>query len=163
LFAKEKNMLKAAPSTQNTLLCPSAQPAMEGGRVLGVVEQVSDGFEVSYLDKPLVVTPEVLALAAPAQPTEVFRLAAPCQTHRCPHYDGSDCSLATRIDQIMPAVVDLLPRCQIRPECRWFHQEGAAACRRCPQVSTVNYDASPTMQSVVNLPPVQMPAPIHHA
>jgi len=152
-------MLKTAPSTQNTLLCPSAQPAMEGGRVLGVVEQVGDGFEVSYLDEPLAVTPDVLALSAPARPAEVFRLAAPCQTHRCPHYDGSDCSLVTRIVQILPAVVDQLPRCQIRPECRWFHQEGAAACRRCPQVSTVNYDASPTMQNVINLPPVvQMPA-----
>jgi len=151
-------MLKTAPSAQNTLLCPSAQPTVKGGRVLGVVQHIGDGFEVSYLDQPLPVTPELLAMAAPAQPTEVFRLAAPCQTHHCPHYDGSDCSLVTRIVQIMPAVVDQLPRCQIRPECRWFHQEGAAACRRCPQVSTVNYDADQTMQSVVNLPPVQMPA-----
>lgn len=155
-------MLKTAPSTQNTLLCPSAQPTVEGGRVLGVVEAVGDGFEVSYLDQHLAVTPDVLALAAPAPPTEVFRLAAPCETHRCPHYDGSDCSLVTRIVQIMPAVVDQLPRCQIRPECRWFHQEGAAACRRCPQVSTVNYDASETMQSVVNQPPLQMPAAAQH-
>jgi len=152
-------MLKTAPSAQNTLLCPSAQPTMEGGRVLGVVQPVGDGFEVSYLDQPLAVTPGVLALSGDAQPTEVFRLAAPCQTRRCPHYDGSDCSLVTRIVQIMPAVVHQLPRCQIRPECRWFHQEGAAACRRCPQVSTVNYDASETLQSVVNLPPLQMPAP----
>ena len=151
-------MLKTAPSTQNTLLCPSAQPTMQDGRVLGVVQPVGEGFEVSYLEQPLEVTPEVLALAGPAHPTEVFRLAAPCQTHRCPHYDGSDCSLVTRIVQIMPMVVDQLPRCQIRPECRWFHQEGAVACRRCPQVSTVNYDASETMQSVVNQPPMQMPA-----
>jgi len=150
-------MLKTAPSAQNTLLCPSAQPSLQGGRVLGVVQQIADVFEVSYLDQPLPVTPEVLAMTAPAQPTEVFRLAAPCQTHHCPHYDGSDCSLVTRIVQIMPAVVDQLPRCQIRSECRWFHQEGAAACRRCPQVSTVNYNADETMRSVVNLPPVQMP------
>ena len=150
-------MLKTTPSTQNTLLCPSAQPTVKGGRVLGVVQQLGDGFEVSYLDQPLPVTSEILAMAAPAQPTEVFRLAAPYQTHHCPHYDGADCSLVTRIVQIMPAVVDQLPRCQIRSECRWFHQEGAAACRRCPQVSTVNYDASETMQSVVNLPPVNMP------
>jgi len=147
-------MLDAALSTRETLLCPSSQPEVEGVRVLGVVQQVGEGFEVSYLDQPLEATPDVLAMAAPSQPTEVFRLAAPCQTHRCPHYDGSDCSLVTRIVQILPAVVEQLPRCQIRPECRWFHQEGAAACRRCPQVSTVNYDASETMQRVVNLPPL---------
>ena len=72
----------------------------------------------------------MLALAAPLDPTEIFRLAAPCQTHHCPHFDGSDCGLATRIVQIMPAVVDQLPPCQIRHECRWFRQEGGAACLR---------------------------------
>jgi hypothetical protein len=55
---------------------------------------------------------------------------------------------------MMPAVVDQLPPCKIRLECRWFRQEGAAACRRCPQISTVNYNASEKMQTVVNLPPV---------
>jgi hypothetical protein len=53
----------------------------------------------------LAATPEVPALAAPAQPTEVFRLAAAWQTHQCPHFDGVSCSLAPRIVQILPAVV----------------------------------------------------------
>jgi hypothetical protein len=136
---------------------------VKGVRVLGVVERTGEGFEVSYLNEPLAATPEVLALASPAHPTEVFRLAAVCQTDRCPHFDGANCGLATRIVQILPAVVDKLPRCQIRSECRWFHQEGAAACRRCPQISTVNYDASATMQRVVNLPAVQMPMAARHA
>jgi hypothetical protein len=148
-------MLKPAlSSTHQPLLCPSSQPGVAGARVLGVVEQTPSGPEVSYLERPIEATAEVLALAAPLQPTEVFRLAAPCQTHGCPHFDGTDCGLATRIVQIMPAVVDQLPPCQIRHECRWFRQEGGAACRRCPQISTVNYDASETMQAVVNLPPV---------
>ncbi len=151
-------MLKTAPGSRNALLCPSSQPGVEGARVLGVVQQTSGGFEVSYLDQPLAATPEVLAMAAPAHPAEVFRLAAKCQTEHCPHFDGANCGLATRIVQILPAVVDMLPHCQIRPECRWFHQEGVAACRRCPQISTVNYDASDTMQSVVKLPPVLMPS-----
>jgi hypothetical protein len=150
-------MRHTALSTQDTLLCPSSQPEVERARVLGVVQRTSDGFEVSYLDEPLEATPDVLALAAPAHPTEVFRLAAVCQTHRCPHFDGTNCGLATRIVQILPAVVDQLPHCQIRSECRWFHQEGVAACRRCPQISTVNYNAPAAMQSVVKLPPVLMP------
>jgi hypothetical protein len=151
-------MLKPAPpSMHQPLLCPSSQPGVAGARVLGVVEQTPSGPEVSYLERPIEATAEVLALAAPLHPTEVFRLAAPCQTHRCPHFDGTDCGLATRIVQIMPAVVDQLPPCQIRRECRWFRQEGGAACRRCSQISTVNYDASETMQAVVNLPPVPIP------
>jgi hypothetical protein len=148
-------MLKpSAPSARDALLCPSSQPGVEGARVLGVVQQTSHGPEVTYLDEFLPATPDVLAMAAPVHPTEVFRLAARCQTNRCPHFDGANCGLATRIVQILPAVVDALPQCQIRPECRWFQQEGAAACRRCPQISTVNYDPSETMQSVIKLPPV---------
>jgi hypothetical protein len=144
-----------APSAQDTLFCPSSQPGVEGARVLGVVQHTSSGPEVAYLDEFLAATPEVLAMAAPLHPTEVFRLAARCQTHRCPHFDGANCGLAARIVQILPAAVDALPQCQIRPECRWFRQEGAAACRRCPQISTVNYDPSETMQSVIKLPPVR--------
>lgn len=143
----------SAPDTRDALLCPSSQPWVQGARVLGVVEKTPNGTDVNYLDEPLPATPDVLALAGPFPPAEVFRLAAPCQTHSCPHFDGADCGLATRIVQILPAVVDALPRCQIRPECRWFRQEGAAACRRCPAISTLNYDASEMMQRVVQLPP----------
>jgi hypothetical protein len=142
------------PSVPDSLLCPSSQPQVPGARVLGVVLQTSSGPELTYLEKLVAVTPDILAMAEPLRPTEVFRLAAVCQTHHCPHFDGTNCGLATRIVQILPAVVDQLPPCQIRHECRWFHQEGAAACRRCPQIATVNYNASETMQAVVHLQPV---------
>jgi hypothetical protein len=148
-------MLKP-PATMPTdaLLCPSSQAGVEGASVLGVVQQTATGVEVAYLDEMLPATPEVLASAAPLQPTQVFRLAAKCQTSRCPHFDGVNCGLATRIVQLLPKVVDTLPPCQIRPECRWFRQEGTAACRRCPQISTVNYNPSETMQNVVKLAPM---------
>jgi hypothetical protein len=147
-------MLKATvPDTRDKLLCPSSQPGVEGARVLGVVQQTGHGVEVTYLEEALPATPDVLAMASPLQPTEVFRLAAVCQTERCPHFDGTSCGLAARIVRILPAVVDQLPGCQVRAECRWFRQEGAAACRRCPQISTVNYDAPENMQRVIQLPP----------
>ena len=142
------------PDTSETLLCPSSQPGVPGCRVLGVVQQGSEGPEVAYLSEPLPATPEVLAMAAPANPTEVFRLAAECQTKHCPHFDGADCRLATRIVQILPAVVSALPACLIRAHCRWFHQEGPAACQRCPQVTTVNYENSETVQRISGLPPM---------
>ena len=103
-------------------LCPSAQPGMEGCRVLGVVRHDSATPVLEYLSTRVPATPEVLAMAAPLQPTEVYRLAATCAEHACPHFDGADCQLATRIVQILPAVVDALPPCIIRRNCRWFTQ-----------------------------------------
>jgi hypothetical protein len=136
------------------LLCPSSHPGVADCRVLGVVQQGENGPEVAYLNEHVAATPEVLALAAPANPGEVFRLAGTCQTSACPHFDGADCRLATRIVETLPPVVMALPPCLIRRDCRWFHQEGAAACRRCPQVVTVSYQATDTLQRVAGVPPV---------
>jgi hypothetical protein len=56
---------------------------------------------------------------------------------------------------MMPAVVDALPPCLIRKECRWYSQEGGAACRRCPEITTVSYDLSPNVRAVSGLPVMQ--------
>jgi len=133
-------------------LCPSAQPGMPECRVLGVVQQDGPTPMLAYLNQHVPATPDVLALAAPLKPTEVFRLAATCAEHRCPHFDGADCRLATRVVKLMPAAVDALPPCLIRKECRWYSQEGGAACRRCPVITTVTYDLSPVTQEVSGLP-----------
>jgi hypothetical protein len=53
---------------------------------------------------------------------QVLRIAAPCQEKACCHFDGTDCRLATRLVQLIPAVVESLPACRIRPDCRWFLQ-----------------------------------------
>src|SRR5689334_7534029 len=126
-MAQEKN---------NALLCPSAQPEMEGSRVLGVVGGTAEAPQLAYLNEHLPVTQELLATAAPAKPLQVFRIAAKCEEKACCHFDGTRCQLATRIVQILPAVIESLPACLIRPTCRWYQQEGKAACMRCPQVIT---------------------------
>jgi hypothetical protein len=132
-------------------LCPSAQPGMDNCRVLGVVQQEGPTPMVVYLSQLMPATPEVLAMAAPLKPTEVFRLAATCAEVKCPHFDGADCQLATRIVQLLPAVVDALPPCIIRQDCRWYSQEGGAACRRCPAVTTISYDLSEQVREVSGL------------
>jgi hypothetical protein len=133
-------------------LCPSAQPGMDRAMVLGVVQQDGPRPVVEYLNARVPATPEILALAAPLKPTEVFRLAATCAEHKCPHFDGADCRLATRVAKMLPPVVDSLPPCTIRKECRWFAQEGAAACVRCPEITTISYDLSPQVREVSGLP-----------
>jgi hypothetical protein len=134
-----------------TKLCPSAQPGMDQCRVLGVVRHDTPRPLVVYLNRPLPATAEVLAMTAPLKPTEVFRLAATCAEHRCPHFDGVDCRLATRIVDMLPAAVDSLPPCLIRKDCRWYSQAGEAACRRCPEITTVTYDLSEHTRHVSGL------------
>jgi hypothetical protein len=124
--------------TGSVPLCPSAQPDMANCQVLGVMTEGGEGPRLSYLNQRLDVTDEVIAMASPAKPTEVFRFAATCEESKCAHFDGQDCQLAKRIIQIMPAVVSALPPCIVRANCRWYAQEGGNACLRCPQVSTLN-------------------------
>jgi hypothetical protein len=140
-------------------LCPSAQPRMDQCKVLGVVQRQGPKPMLEYLKEPLPATPAILAMAAPLKPTEVFRLSATCAEHKCPHFDGTDCRLATRVVRILPEVVDILPPCIIRKECRWYFQEGGAACKRCPEVTTVTYDLSPQLQEVSGLPVIEETAP----
>jgi len=136
-------------------LCPSAQPGMDNCRVLGVVQQEGPTPRLAYLNQPLPATPDVLALAAPLKPTEIFRLSATCAEGKCPHFDGADCRLATRVVQILPAVVDALPPCTIRKDCRWYSQEGGAACKRCPEITTISYDLSAQVREVSGLAVMQ--------
>lgn len=126
-------------------LCPSAQPDMEAARIIGVVGGTPEAPRITLLDEPQEPTPELLALSGPFEPTHIFRFAAHCETSKCSHFDGADCKLATRVVQILPAVVSDLPTCRIRANCRWFLQEGKPACLRCPQVMTRDDAPSPEM------------------
>jgi hypothetical protein len=128
------------------LYCPSAQPNMPGSRVLGVVSGTPDAYEVAYLNEFLPVSDEILALAGEVKPTQVLRFAAPCQEKKCCHFDGKDCRLVTRIVNILPAGTEGLPACLIRATCRWYQQEGKAACFRCPQVVTYLAEPSESMR-----------------
>ncbi len=115
---------------------------MGDAEVLGVLEGGPDAPRLSYLVEPVRVSDELLAQTGGVSPTRVFRFAATCEERSCSHFDGVNCRLATRIVAGLSPVVDKLPPCRIRSKCRWFAQEGAAACLRCPQV--VTEIASPT-------------------
>jgi hypothetical protein len=125
-----------------TTLCPSARPESENSFVFGIIGGTVAEPRVAYLKQPLPITDELIAKASPITPAEIFRAAAPCATKGCQHFDGQDCRLATRIVEQLPAVAEELPPCSIRRDCRWWNQEGKAACMRCPQVITDNYNPS---------------------
>ena len=139
------------------LLCPSAQPGISESAIFGVVGGSVDDPRVQYLDKPLPVTDEVLQLAAPVRPTEVFRFAAACEENGCQHFRDASCSLGAKTVQLLPAVVATLPACAIRPRCRWFREQGKEACARCPVIVTENYVPTPEQRLAAD-PRVSVPA-----
>ena len=116
--------------------------------LFGIVGGGADAGRVAYLREPEPATDEVVALAGPLPATAVFRFAAACEESACVHFDGSDCRLAGRIVELLPPVVQVLPPCAIRSRCRWWRQEGGAACRRCPMIATSPRDADELLRRV---------------
>jgi hypothetical protein len=119
---------------------------MEGSVLFGVVGGSSDAALVAYLKEPLAPTADVLARAEPLEATAVFRFAAPCAESACAHFDGADCRLAAKVVGLLPPVVAVLPPCPVRQECRWWRQEGRAACLRCPMIATSASDPSDSLR-----------------
>ncbi|MBI2760481.1 MAG: nitrogen fixation protein [Chloroflexi bacterium] len=139
--------------------CPSAQPEMEGSVVFGVVGGDRAAPRVGYLTEARPVTPELLALTGAVPATEVFRIGAPCAASACRHFDGARCTLATRVAEGLPIVADTLPACRLRPSCRWWQQEGKAACMRCPQVVTQSWHPSDVYERVATPQLIQLEDP----
>ena len=138
--------------TRDKTLCPSAQHDWEGSQIIGVVGGNADEPEVVYLKSPQPLTDELLEQSHPVTPAEVFRFSAPCACNSCVHYtdEESKCRLAEKVVRWAPKVVDNLPTCAIRADCRWWQQEGREACERCPQVVTNNLKPSKQMRKAAD-------------
>ena len=122
-----------------TLACPSAPPDWEEARVFGVVTGTVDKPQVRYFE-PRAVTAELLKLAEPVNPAEVFRFTAPCKAQGCGFWRDGKCGVGAAAVAALSAEEDVpLPRCGIRSTCRWWHEHGPAACRRCALVVTEDH------------------------
>jgi hypothetical protein len=121
------------------LSCPSAASDWEGAQLLGVVVGTAESPSLKYF-KPRPVTAELLALAEPALPEEVFRFVAPCRAGGCPQFRDGRCGVAEAAVAHLPAASSSssLPRCSVRTQCRWWHEKGPSACRRCAFVVTAD-------------------------
>ena len=135
-----------APTQAAASLCPSAQPNWDNSVAIGVVQGTAEAPYTRNFANAVPVTSHLLSLSAPVTPTEVFRFAAPCMGCGCAHFRNQKCGLVTQIVQILPSVAKEVPSCSIRPDCRWWRQEGKAACLRCPQVVTDNFYPSSEMK-----------------
>lgn len=126
-----------APQSSDAL-CPSGR-GRPGAILLAVVG--GDG-RAGYVHPQLRVDEEFAARAHQGRtPEKRFRFAEPCVEHACAHWRNSRCGL---IDSVVgefeggastqaPAP---LPRCSVRPQCRWYLQWGPRACQACPWVVT---------------------------
>lgn len=128
----------AAGSGQERL-CPSAR-CEEGAILLGVVGP--DG-AVGYVTPELRIDRAFVERAHQGRaPEKRFRFSQPCVEAGCRYWTGSQCAVIQGMRQAAaeadPAEIPLasVPKCSIRPRCRWFAQEGAAACRVCSYVIT---------------------------
>ena len=128
--------------TSRPPLCPSAQPDLDDARAFAVVGGAPGAPRLTWIEQAVPVTPELLAMTGDAPPTQVLRFTARCQEKSCSHFDGRDCRLATRLVAMIEPVVDRLPHCAIRADCRWHRQEGGATCLRCPQIVTQTVNPS---------------------
>jgi hypothetical protein len=133
------------PGTGAGAYCPSSKPAEPGATVLGVVGGTAARPQIVYLSDPVVVTADLLGTLGESRAGEVIRVAAPCRESGCAHFRNESCSLITKIVGVADdAPSQGIPKCHLRRRCRWYQQEGLAACRQCPLILTD--EVAPTEQ-----------------
>jgi len=119
-------------------LCPSA-PAKPGAALFGVVDGSG---RILNLPKPLPIDAAFIKQAKEQGSLEQrFRFTTPCQKGQCVHWNENRCALIGQLfesatqEEVVLADKSL-PRCSIRPQCRWWTQMGPKACAVCPLVVT---------------------------
>jgi hypothetical protein len=131
-----------------SLSCPSTRADQPDAVVFGVVGGTAEAPMVAYLTSALPASDDVLGLAAPVTPPEVFRFGGTCVEKGCRQFEDGRCSIAARLVSVAEPVVRKPPRCAIRSTCRWWAEQGASACVRCPSVVTVDHAATPAAVAV---------------
>jgi hypothetical protein len=131
---------------EDLLSCPSASEHLDGAQVFALIVDQHGPVRLGYLE------PEAMqSLPAEVEHSRALlnrtnaRFAAPCQEGKCGNFVDGRCGLSRKIVNLLPPVLDTLPKCAIRSTCRWFFEERAEACLRCPQVVTVSSSTDPSI------------------
>jgi hypothetical protein len=115
--------------------CPSST-CSPGHQLIGVVGPTG---HMGYVSPPLEIDADFVERASrrtDVPPEARFRFAGPCVESRCAQWSEGACSVISRVvEHVDSPTADALPVCGIRSSCRWFSQEGRAACERCPLVT----------------------------
>ncbi|MBB5868347.1 hypothetical protein F4553_001726 [Allocatelliglobosispora scoriae] len=117
-------------------MCPST-PAGNATVFLGMITPMG---KVAYITPEVPAETVLSGMDDSAGPLEAsYRFAGPCVTSRCGFWTGEHCGLGATLVESYQASggeeVDL-PKCAIRRNCRWFAEQGPAACSPCSYVVT---------------------------
>jgi len=121
--------------TSENKMCPSAR-CHSGALLLGVVQSNK---KVILLPTPMEVTDDFVEKAVKAgDPEKRLRFAGNCAKSGCSQWTGSRCGVIDKALTYMNESLEnaTLPECSIRPQCRWYSQTGADACKVCPFIIT---------------------------
>ncbi len=120
-------------SNQEDYLCPSylSKPGAE------LFAYVAEG-QLQYLNETVVIDKTFTEAAKKGRsPESRFRFAGKCIKGGCAQWDNgnSACGLSNKlINAVTPQTLEAtLQHCAIRAKCRWFAQNGAAACGVCSE------------------------------
>ncbi|WP_328745000.1 hypothetical protein OHT57_06065 [Streptomyces sp. NBC_00285] len=116
--------------------CPSGDASRPESVVLGV--RSGERGEVVYLADPVPAAEVLGGIPEGIAPNRVLRFASHCVSD-CANRVGDACGLIERI-RAVPAKAETgaVPRCHLRPHCKWWNQVGVEGCHRCPAVVTLN-------------------------
>jgi len=120
------------------VLCPSAR-CEEGNILLGLVNAHG---RIDFLADRVEIDAKFVEVAKEGRlPEQRFRFSSPCLKRGCEKWDGERCGVAKilhqRAPELLPAEPDAaLPRCSIRPACRWHGEYGDSICFTCSWVVT---------------------------
>lgn len=124
--------------------CPSMLPDLARAVIAKVVvgeerlEFVAEEIQVPA-SLPLAADPESLLRRA--------RFVGSCRAGECGHWTGVSCRLGHAIARVdIPSSIHI-SRCSIRSSCRWYKENGSAACRPCQHVRYVPIEVRQNVQS----------------
>jgi hypothetical protein len=116
--------------------CPSGDAHRPESVVLGV--RSGENGEVVYLADPVPAADVLGGIPEGIAPNRVLRFASHCVSD-CANRIGTSCGLIERIRTVpSEPTASAVPRCHLRPHCKWWNQVGVDACHRCPAVTTLN-------------------------
>jgi hypothetical protein len=123
-----------APARAGAKACPSSL-CEEGALLLGV--RTPSGY-LAYLQPSTRIDAEFAErLKAQGHPERTYRFSAPCTEAECSQWTGHSCGLGEQVAaqaSVLPAPSGGLPACAIRSSCRWYSEQGRAACAVCPLI-----------------------------
>ena len=136
--------------TDQPMSCPSSDPSAKDARVFAVIGGTAEEPRASFLAKGVEVPAELLATPEGIAPKRIFRFTGKCENGACGQFANGNCQLGKTVSRMMADVVDTVPACTIRGDCRWYAENGPAICRKCPQVVTTVQPAEADMHKVLH-------------